>query len=287
MLRLDQIEIPARARPYSATVVSDLKRSIEQLGLQSAPTVVDREGRFILVAGQNRIEALRLLKIESIPVRVVDFDDREARLWAISENLHRAELTVQQRAEQVAEYARLVEENREAAAQTAQIANPVLPDRRKAKPMRQGSGAACGDLGYTEGGKPAQVAQVSGGRGKTGGDAQAARDLGISRDEVRRAKTIARLSPEAKVAAARTGLDDVQSALLGAAKAPTPGEQVAAIERSADQRAKPRLHRAPPLRNLENISGGELAGWIKITTPRDRPQVIQVLRTAADILTME
>jgi hypothetical protein len=40
----------------------------------------------------------------------------------------------------------------------------------------------------------------------------------------------------------------------------------------------------PPLRNLENISGGELARWIKITTPNDRPQVIRVLETAAAIL---
>jgi hypothetical protein len=41
---------------------------------------------------------------------------------------------------------------------------------------------------------------------------------------------------------------------------------------------------AKPLRNLENISGGEFARWIKATTPRDRPQVIRVLETAASIL---
>jgi hypothetical protein len=44
---------------------------------------------------------------------------------------------------------------------------------------------------------------------------------------------------------------------------------------------------ARPLRNLKNISGGEFARWIKITTPRDRPHVIRVLRTAADVLEME
>ena len=42
-----------------------------------------------------------------------------------------------------------------------------------------------------------------------------------------------------------------------------------------------------PLRNLENISGGELARWIKITTPNDRPHVIRVLDTAASILRNE
>jgi hypothetical protein len=42
-----------------------------------------------------------------------------------------------------------------------------------------------------------------------------------------------------------------------------------------------------PLRNLENISGGELARWIKLTTPRDRRHVIRVLETAASLLRSE
>ena len=44
---------------------------------------------------------------------------------------------------------------------------------------------------------------------------------------------------------------------------------------------------ARPLRDLVNISGGELARWIKITTPNDRPHVVRVLRMAADILEAE
>jgi hypothetical protein len=44
---------------------------------------------------------------------------------------------------------------------------------------------------------------------------------------------------------------------------------------------------ARPLRNLVNLSGGELARWIKVTTPNDRPHVIRVLRMAADILESE
>ena len=48
-----------------------------------------------------------------MPVRIVAFDDVEARLWTISENLHRNELTVTQRAEQIAEWIRLTEGKRE------------------------------------------------------------------------------------------------------------------------------------------------------------------------------
>lgn len=85
-LRLNQIEIPAAARPYNANAVLDLSRSIAAIGLQSAPTVVERDGQFVLVAGRHRIEALKLLGIESVLVCVVDFDDVEARMWTISEN---------------------------------------------------------------------------------------------------------------------------------------------------------------------------------------------------------
>jgi ParB-like chromosome segregation protein Spo0J len=275
-LRLGQIEIPSTARPYNATAVVELSRSIAAIGLQSAPTVIERDGRFVLVAGRHRIEALKMLHVDSVLVRLVDFDDVEARMWTISENLFRAELTVGQRAEQVAEYAKLSAEKRDAE-------------------------------------KPGQVAQVSGGRGKEGGNSLAARDLGITREEVRRAKTIAALPEQTKKAARDAGLDDNQSALLKAAKAPTPEAQIAVLAeikergRVADGAPPPgpddyrhegptasppafasseqaRPAGAKPLRDLVGISGGEFARWIKITTPNDRPHVIRVLEMAAGIL---
>jgi ParB-like chromosome segregation protein Spo0J len=274
-LRLSQIEIPPTARPYNAMAVVELFRSIAAIGLQSAPTVIEREGRFVLIAGRHRIEALKLLGISSVLVRCVDFDDVEARMWTISENLFRAELTVSQRAEQVAEYAKLAAEKRDAE-------------------------------------KPWQVAQVSGGRGKEGGESLAARDLGITREEVRRAKAIASLAEQTKQAARDAGLDDNQSALLKAARAPTPEAQVAVLAgiqkrgRVADDARPPESegyrHRRPeqpptsasieqtrpagakPLRDLVGISGGEFARWIKITTPNDRLHVIRVLEMAAGIL---
>jgi len=185
-LRIDEIEIPETSRPCNATAVVDLKRSIEQIGLQSAPTVVERDGRYVLVAGRHRLEALKLLHRETVRVRVVDLDDLEARLWTISENLHRAELTASQRAEQIVEWVKLTEEKREA--QGAQIAQKV--------------------------GRPES------------GNSLAARELGISRDDVRRAQTIAALPEETKEAARDAGLDDNQSALLRAAKEQTPEAQI-------------------------------------------------------------
>jgi hypothetical protein len=277
-LRLADIEIPSSARAYNATAVVDLSRSIAAIGLQSAPTVIERCGRHILVAGRHRIEALRILGLESVLVRVVDFDDIEARLWTISENLHRAELTVVQRAEQVAEYAVLTKEKREAERQPAQVAHPVLSDGRMPGPQHEERG-----------------------------DSLAARDLGITRDEVRRAQTIAALPERTKEAARSLGYDDNQAALLAASRAETPEAQIGVLQdiaargsvaamRDASESNAVRLKEsgtsasapvAKPLRNLENIDAGSFARWIKITTPNDRPHVIRLLETAAGILRLE
>ena len=133
-----------------------------------------------------------------------------------------------------------------------------------------------------------QVAAVSGGRGNTGGYRQAARELNIPEAAVRRAYQTASLSSEAQEAAVETGLDDNRSVLLEAAKERTPEAQTAAIRRLAESKAisenPKRATSVPPLRDLVGISGGELARWIKITTPNDRPHVIRVLETAASIL---
>jgi ParB-like chromosome segregation protein Spo0J len=254
-VRLDAIGIPSTTRPYSATAVVDLKRSIAAIGLQSAPTVVERDGRYLLVAGRHRLEALKLLGIESVLVRVVDFDDVEARMWTISENLHRAELPALQRAQQVAEYVELSNRKR-AADQSAQVA-PIESKRSDGRGHRPESG-----------------------------DRLASRELGIPRDEIRRAQVIASL-PDATLAAAEDlELDDNQSALLAAARAEEPEEQIEVLESIAAHGsvAAARGNGIKPLRNLENIAAGEFARWIKVTTPNDRSHVIRVLEEAAAIL---
>ena len=54
-------------------------------------------------------------------------------------------------------------------------------------------------------------------------------------------------------------------------------KRLGVVERPADPTAR-------PLRNLENLSGGDLARWIKVTTPDNMTHRIHVLRMAADIL---
>lgn len=85
----------------------------------------------------------------------------------------------------------------------------------------------------------AQLAPKLSKRGREGagrpesGIRAAARELNMPRDSVRRAVSIASLSPEAKAAARETGVDTNQSALLSAARKPTADEQVAEVHARA------------------------------------------------------
>ena len=80
-------------------------------------------------------------------------------------------------------------------------------------------------------GKPRQLDAVSaGGRGKKGGIREAARQLGLSEADIRRAIKVASLSPEAQQTAHELGLADNRSALLRAADETTPEDQIRVLE---------------------------------------------------------
>jgi ParB-like chromosome segregation protein Spo0J len=281
LVRLDQIDFPANARPAHADKVNDLVGSIRLLGLQYSPTVIERDGRYVLVSGRHRVEAMRVIGKEPIPVRIVDFDDVEARLWAISENLHRNELNALQRAEQIAEYAKLTKERLEVQKQEP---SEVRADAAKVAP--QAAQSPAGDQSAQGGQFESKRADGRGHR-KEGGDSFAARDLGITRQEVQRSQAIAALPAEVKAKAADLGLDRNQSALLQAAKATTREAQISTLEQRAVRPVAPLASRPSSLRNLENLAAGEFARWIKETTPNDRLRVIRMLKKAADILEVE
>jgi len=112
-------------------------------------------------------------------------DEIDVRLWEISENLHRAELSTLERSEQIAEWVTLTE----------------------AKPSEAVS-ALVGQKLSTRG---------RNGEGRPeGGVAAAAREIGVSRQGAERAAKIAGISDDAKDAAKAAGIDDNQSALLRA-----------------------------------------------------------------------
>lgn len=110
-----EIDVEGRMRDrLDEDAVVRLMSSIQKIGLQCPVHVrigVNQAGEeaAILVAGRHRLEALKRLGTELIDVMVIS-DEREARLWEISENLHRSDLTVQERADHIAEWIKLTGE---------------------------------------------------------------------------------------------------------------------------------------------------------------------------------
>jgi ParB-like chromosome segregation protein Spo0J len=155
-----------------ATVVA-IADSIRLIGLQT-PISVGPD--FNIIAGELRFLAVKLLGLATIDCFVVT-DTAVARLWQISENLHRNPLSALERSAALIQWAEAID-------------------------------------------KDAQLEQVSGGRGKRGGIANAARTLGIDRSALRRAAAIASIPPDACAAIKEAGLDDNQSALLSIAATP-------------------------------------------------------------------
>lgn len=112
-LFISNITVPAhRARGLNPDAVARLAESIKRIGLQTPISVRydDASGDVVLVAGLHRLEAMRALGEETIPAVYTVGTADDARMWEIAENLHRADLSVLERAEHVDEWLKLAEQ---------------------------------------------------------------------------------------------------------------------------------------------------------------------------------
>lgn len=108
-LAIDDIEVGVGHREINAAAVKRLADSIDQIGLRHPITVREKGDKYLLVAGRHRMEACRKLGRDFVPATIVKMTNDEARLWEISENLHRADLSKLERDEQVAEWIKITE----------------------------------------------------------------------------------------------------------------------------------------------------------------------------------
>jgi ParB family transcriptional regulator, chromosome partitioning protein len=183
-VRIADIAIPEKCRSINEKALEALAHSMNQIGLRTPISVrVINEG-FRLVAGRHRLEAARKLGWKRIDAIVMRDDKLDRQIWHNAENLDRADLTVLERAEAVAQRAK---------------------DEAK---------------------KAAQDAHPGGRQPLDKGVSKAAKAIGVSRDNVRRSKTIAAISSAAKEAAKDAGLTDNEAALLKVAREQTPEAQV-------------------------------------------------------------
>lgn len=107
---VDSIQIGERHRALSEDAVERLIGSVKEFGLRQPISVrIDNEGETHLVAGRHRLEVARRLGWSQIDSIEVDDDAIRAELWEIAENLHRLDLTKEQRNEHIRRYAELLE----------------------------------------------------------------------------------------------------------------------------------------------------------------------------------
>lgn len=211
-ISISDIKPSSQARVINNGSVASLAESMNEIGLRTPITVKPCskffQGKEIaayeIVTGRHRLEAAKMLGWEEIEATVMTEDIRTCRLWEISENLHRAELTELERGEMVAEWVELTGFKPE---QNVQV--------------------SVGGRGNKDG--ISQAARQLPLDGKT---------ENAKRMNVVRSIKVASLSPEAKAAARDSGLDDNQSALLDAAKQKDPAAQVETIRARAKKKPK-------------------------------------------------
>lgn len=140
-IKLNDIIVDEGPRPLDTEAVARLARSMGEIGMHNPISVVfagfaedDKNRRlFKVVSGRHRISAAQSLGWEEI--EAVRFDDAPsivnmpedtdidvlAEMWAIAENLHRLDLTKDERDRQIRRYAELLE-----AKERAEAENPVV-----------------------------------------------------------------------------------------------------------------------------------------------------------------
>ena len=204
--RVADIRVLGKHRPLVKEKVRVLADSIKAIGLKTPPTVRLSKKGPVLITGHHRLAAAKLLGLSRIDCSVMRGDKIDRQLWRIAENLHRGDLTKLQRAENIKKWDELIKKR----------------------------------------GKGGQAAQPGGRQPHDKGLSKTAKQLNISREAVRRSKKIAGISPKAKKAAKKAGLDDNQSALLKAAKKSTPKGQTKKVRELAKSKQASRGHSPSP-----------------------------------------
>lgn len=131
------LRVGQRFRAADPAKVATLAESMRQHGLLQPITVRmigDTEAE--LVAGLHRLEAARQLEWEWIDAVFVDADDIQAELIEIAENLHRCDLTKEERDRQIRRYAELLEA-RQVVQDEPPVSAPLLSDGRRSGPQHQ------------------------------------------------------------------------------------------------------------------------------------------------------
>ena len=108
MLRISQIE-PNRSQPrkdFDPQQLQELADSIKEHGVLQPLLVCEKDGGYVIVAGERRWRASRMAGLTEVPVLVRDYDDQTIAEVSLIENLQRSDLNP---IEEAAGYRNLIE----------------------------------------------------------------------------------------------------------------------------------------------------------------------------------
>ncbi len=89
---VNNIKVTTRLRNTSEEQITELARSIEELGILHPITVSLKNGKYTLLSGHHRLEAYKQLGYETIPATIKEADPLIEKLVEVSENLVRSDL---------------------------------------------------------------------------------------------------------------------------------------------------------------------------------------------------
>jgi ParB-like chromosome segregation protein Spo0J len=242
---VSEIVIPQRLRDLNPDAVTRMVESIRANGLHTPITtryvVEDGKRTEVLVAGRHRLEAFRQLNEVLIPTFVFDGPEIDAQLWEIAENLHRSDLTYDQREQHLARWIKLTNQKLEAA-KAAEKLDTAADDKSEEEEFS----ATVAENSKPKAGRP------------EGGVEAAARELGVAPRTAQRAVDHAEIAPEAREKLAVVGiepnariLNTVATARRKALKAGLEPEavvqaQVEAVEKAVVTKPAPTVRRPSP-----------------------------------------
>lgn len=222
---IDRIQVVDRLRSdLNEETVMQIMESIPRVGGLLHPIAIRYVDGFaidediidgvpVLVAGRHRLEAMKRLGEPRIDCLIFD-SERNARLWEISENLHRSDLDRLQRADHETEWMRIAEGDE----QIEHGVQSVLSDGRKAGPQHAERGISLAARSLPIPGK-----------------SDAAKRVHLSRSNTISTKT----TPEAKQAIRMAGLADSTRALVEIARVPAE-RQLSKVQEIVERRSAPK-----------------------------------------------
>ena len=114
---------------FSPAQLEELSRSIAEYGVLSPLTVRPRQGGYELVAGERRLRACRLAKLDKVPAILADYDDSESAALGLLENLQRSQLDPFDTARGIKEVIRLWGCTQAEAARRLGLSQPALANK--------------------------------------------------------------------------------------------------------------------------------------------------------------